>query len=240
MLDNNFAVHDKVGMANFVTDNDVRIQKYLIHELERLYPGCGFFGEEETEGNDHRTTDLCFYIDPIDGTTNYIFGYNHSCVSVGVMDFGEMIAGYVFNPFTDELYEAKKGKGAYLNGRRMMVQNKGLSEGIVAFGCARYNEGDTDALFSITKELYLKSLSIRNGGSAALDLCRVASGANVAYLELMLQPYDYAAASVIITEAGGVIGQVNSLPITMKEGCSILAGTPKAVEEARKVCEQYL
>ena len=156
------------------------------------------------------------------------------------MDLREMIAGYVYNPFTDEMYEAEKGKGAYLNGRRLRIQNKGLSEGIVAFGCARYNEGDTDALFSITKELYLKSLSIRNGGSAALDLCRAASGSNVIYLELMLQPYDYAAASVIISEAGGVIAQVDGLPITMDKGCPVLAGTPKAVEEARKVCEQYL
>lgn len=240
MLNGDFTVRDKAGMANFVTDNDVRIQKYLIRELEKLYPDYGFFGEEETERNDHRTTGLCFYIDPIDGTTNYIFGYNHSCVSVGVMDSGEMIAGYVYNPFTDEMYEAEKGKGAYLNGRRLRIQNKRLSEGIVAFGCARYNEGDTDALFSITKELYLKSLSIRNGGSAALDLCRVASGSNVIYLELMLQPYDYAAASVIISEAGGVIEQVDGLPITMDKGCPVLAGTPKAVEEARKVCEQYL
>ena len=240
MLNGDFTVHDKAGMANFVTDNDVRIQKYLIRELEKIYPDCGFFGEEETERNDHRTSGLCFYIDPIDGTTNYIFGYNHSCVSVGVMDSGEMIAGYVYNPFTDEMYEAEKGKGAYLNGRRLRIQNKGLSEGIVAFGCARYNEGDTDALFSITKELYLKSLSIRNGGSAALDLCRVASGSNVIYLELMLQPYDYSAASVIISEAGGVIEQVDGLPITMDKGCPVLAGTPKAVKEARKVCEQYL
>ena len=183
MLDGDFSVHDKAGMANFVTDNDVRIQKYLIRELEKLYPDCGFSGEEETEGNDHRTTGRCFYIDPIDGTTNYIFGYNHSCVSVGVMDSGEMIAGYVYNPFTDEMYEAEKGKGAYLNGRRLKIQNKGLSEGIVAFGCARYNEGDTDTLFSITKELYLKSLSIRNGGSAALDLCRGASVSIVIYLD---------------------------------------------------------
>ncbi len=241
MLDTSFHVHGKTGMANFVTDNDVKIQQYLMQELGRLYPGCGFFGEEDTDGNDHNWQQgYCFFIDPIDGTTNYIFGYNHSCVSVGVGYNGTMTGGYVYNPFTDEMYSAEKGKGAYLNDRKLEITDKNLAEGIVAFGCARYNEGDTDALFDIAKELYLKSLSIRNGGSAALDLCRIASGANVLYLELMLQPYDYAAASVIIEEAGGVIGQVDGTALTMAKGCSVLAGTRKSAAEAGMICRKHL
>ncbi len=239
MLEGKFNVHEKKGTANFVTDKDVEIQKYLIKELSVLYPGCTFFGEENTEGNTHRIDGRCFFIDPIDGTTNYIFGYNHSCISVGMSKNGVMSAGYVYNPFTDEYYEAHRGEGAWLNGRLLKIKNSGLSEGIVAFGCARYNEGDTDTLFEISKQLYLRSLSLRNGGSAALDLCRVASGSNVLYLELMLQPYDYAAASVIIEEAGGVIGTVENRPIMLDKGCSILAGTRKAVEEAGEVIRDY-
>ena len=110
------ATHDKAGTANFVTDNDVQIQRFLMDELNKIYPDCGFFGEEETEGNNHVTSGRCFYIDPIDGTTNYIFGYNHSCVSVGVMDTGKMTAGYIYNPFTDEMFESEKGKGAWRKG----------------------------------------------------------------------------------------------------------------------------
>lgn len=236
-------VHGKTGLANFVTDRDVEIQKYLIRELSFLYSGCHFYGEEDTGGNDRKLDGICFYIDPIDGTTNYIFGYCHSCVSVGMARDGEIVAGYVYNPFTDQFYEAEKGKGAKLNGKLLTKSEHGLEEGIVAFGCARYNEGDTDALFDITKELYLRSLSVRNGGSAALDLVRVASGANVGYIELKLQPYDYAAASIIITEAGGVISQVNGDPITLDGPCSVLAGTQKAAGQIREIAlsrmEQY-
>lgn len=242
MIKNNVPaeVSNKAGIANFVTEWDVKIQKYLIQELSAVYPDASYFGEEETEGNSHVTSGRCFFIDPIDGTTNYIFGYNHSCVSVGMSLDGIITEGYIYNPFTDDMYTAKKGMGAYLNGRRLLSGNLSLDQGIVAFGCARYNEGDTDALFSIAKELYLNSLSLRNGGSAALDLCRVASGANTAYIELMLQPYDYAAASVIIEESGGVIAQVDGSRITINKGCSILAGSPKAVEQVREVCKKFI
>ena len=235
------AVHNKEGIANYVTDYDVQIQEYLISELNQLFNGCSFYGEEDTNGNDHSTkSGFCFFIDPIDGTTNYIFGYHHSCVSVGVSYDGEMIAGFVYNPYMEEFYSAIRGHGSFLNRQRLHVKDDALENGIVAYGCARYNEGDTDALFQITKELYLNSLSIRNGGSAALDLCRIASGSNVAYVELKLQPYDYAAASVIIEEAGGVISQVDDLAVTLNEPCSVLAGTPKAVEQVRQVCRKYL
>ena len=139
----------------------------------------------------------------------------------------------------DEFFSALQGTGAFLNGQRLHVLDRSLEEGIVAYGCARYNEGDTDALFQITKELYLNSLSLRNGGSAALDLCRIASGSNVAYLELKLQPYDYAAASVIIREAGGIIGQLDGPEVSLDKPCSILAGTPKAVEQVKQLCRKF-
>ena len=233
-------VSNKTGRANFVTEWDVKIQQFLISGLSALYPDATFFGEEETAGNTHNIGHRCFFIDPIDGTTNYIFGYNHSCVSVGMSLDGEMVSGYVYNPFTDELYTAERGKGAYLNDRRLTIANAGLEEGIASFGCAGYNEDNIDALFAVCKELYLRSLSLREGGSAALDLCRVASGANVVYVEMKLQPYDYAASSVIVEEAGGVISQVETGDITLDRPCSILAGTPQAVEQVKEICRRYL
>lgn len=235
------SVHKKEGLANYVTDYDVQIQEYLIGELQQLFKGCSIYGEEATCGNDHNTKEgFCFFIDPIDGTTNFIFSYKHSCVSVGVSYDKKLIAGFVYNPYAKELYSAVRGQGSWLNGQRLRIMDNTLDKGIVAFGCARYNEGDTDALFQIAKELYLNSLSLRNGGSAALDLCRIASGSNVAYVELKLNPYDYAAAAVIIEEAGGLIGQVDGSDITLDRPCSVLAGTPKAVEQVRQVCGKYL
>ena len=225
-------VHMKAGPANFVTDYDVRIQRFLIEKLNGVFPGCGFFGEEDTEGNEHRVdAGYTFFIDPIDGTTNFMFDYRNSCVSVGLAEDGKMIAGWVYNPYTEQFWSAKRGDGACLNGRKLRMEDRGLSDGICAFGCARYNEGD--GIFGILPELFTRSLSIRNGGSAAIDLCRIASGSNIGYVEMLLQPYDYAAASVIIEEAGGVIGQADGSPITLDRGCSIVAGSRKAAEEIK-------
>lgn len=230
-------IHQKTGPANFVTDYDVRIQKFLIEQLSEIIPGCSFFGEEETEGNNHEARNgYCFFIDPIDGTTNFMFDYRNSCVSVGLAKDGEIIAGWVYNPYTEQLWSAARGEGAYLNGMKISVQDNGLESGICAFGCARYNA--MDGIFDILPTIFERSLSIRNGGSAAIDLCRIASGSNVANIEMLLQPYDYAAASVIIEEAGGVIGTKDGGTITLDHGCSILAGAPQAVEEIRKLLEE--
>ena len=226
-------IHQKTGPANFVTDYDVKIQRFLIDRLSDLYPDAGYYGEEDTEGNKRSIEGRVFFIDPIDGTTNFMFDYHNSCVSVGLAEDGVMIAGWVFDPYTDQFWSAERGQGAKLNGKKLVVEDKSLDAGICAFGCARYNEGD--GIFDILPTLFTRSLSIRNGGSAAIDLCRIASGSNVAYIEMLLQPYDYAAASVIIEEASGCISQVDGSVITLDKGCSIVAGTPKAVEEVKAI-----
>ena len=227
-------IHEKEGPANYCTDYDLRIQRFIMTRLSEIVPGCSFYGEEDTEGNHgSATSPYTFYIDPIDGTTNFMFDYHHSCVSVGVAYAGQLVAGYVYNPYVDELYHAVRGEGAWLNDRRLVMQDKSIREGIVAFGCARYNDSDTNLLFDVTRQMFLRSLSIRNGGSAALDLCRIASGSNVAYYELKLQPYDYAAASVIIEEAGGCISRVDGGSITLDRPCSIVGGTKTAWWEVR-------
>ena len=98
-----------------------------------------------------------------------------------------------------------------------------MSKGIVAFGCARYNEGDTDLLFDAVKEIYLRSLSVRNGGSAALDLCYIAAGRVEIYCECRLRPWDYAAGSLILQEAGGCITTLEGEPLTLSKRHSVLA-----------------
>ena len=164
-----------------------------------------------------------------------MFRYNHSCVSVGLARREQMIAGFVYNPYVDEMFTAVRGKGSFLNGRKLDIRNRSVAEGIAAFGCARYNDENVGALFDTVRELFDRSLSIRSGGSAALDLCRIAGGSNVIYLETKLQPYDYAAASVIIEEAGGVITQIDGTPVTLHEPCSILAGTELGCSETREI-----
>lgn len=233
------AVHEKDGPANYCTDYDVAIQRYLIAGLKDLLPEAGFFGEEDTSDSQTGDREYVFYIDPIDGTTNFMFGYHHSCISVGLSCAGKMIAGYVYNPYVEEMYSAIRGQGSYLNGKRLHMKDLPLGRGIAAFGCARYNDSGADEMFAMVKELFLRSLSIRNGGSAALDLCRIASGSNVSYVELKLQPYDYAAASVIVEEAGGMVTQADGSAITLDRPCSIVGGTPTAIEEVRQILKEY-
>lgn len=223
-------IYNKEGISNFVTEYDKKVQDFLVREMKGLYPDATFLAEEN--GVQQSMGDgYCFIIDPIDGTTNFIFDYKNSCISLGLAQHKEMIFSAVYNPYTEELYTAEKGKGAFKNGKKISCTSKGLADSVTAFGCARYNSDDTDRIFDFAKCLYLNSLGVRNGGSAAIDLCRVASGSNGIYTELLLQPWDYAAASLIITEARGKITQVNGEEITLHRPCSILAGGPQCWKE---------
>ena len=177
-------------------------------------------------------------MDIADGTTNFIFDYKHSCISVGLTKFGRMLFGCVYNPYTREMYSAVKGEGAKLNGKEIHCSDKGLADNLVAFGTARYQTEDTDRIFDHAKKLYLNSLGIRAGGSAALDICRVASGANGVYLELMLYPWDYAAASLIVMEAGGFISTAEGGMITLDQPCSILAAGRQCWKEASQLLSE--
>lgn len=229
----------KKGDANFVTIYDVQIQRFLMEKLYTLVPDAAFFGEEDTEGNQAGClgSGYTFIIDPIDGTTNFMFNYHHSCISVGVAYAGELMAGCIYNPYVDEMYTAVRGQGCYLNGRKLRMEDLPVERGIVAFGCARYNAENVDLLFNVVKTLFHRCLSVRCGGSAALGLSRIVSGSNAAYMELRLQSYDYAAAAMMIEEAGGRIVQMDGSPITLDKPCSILAGTKTAVTQILKVIQ---
>lgn len=110
----------KEGLANFCTDYDTAIQRFLIKGLGEILPGAAFFGEEDTEGNAGADAEgeFTFYIDPIDGTTNFMFDYHHSCISVGLAHGEQMIAGFVYHPYVDDMYVAVRGHGSYLNGKK--------------------------------------------------------------------------------------------------------------------------
>lgn len=226
-------VEQKQGGANFVTEYDVKIQQFLVEKLSEMIPGATFFGEEDTEGNQAgRLSDgFTFIIDPIDGTTNFLFDQRYSCISVAVAWGGALVAGCIYNPYLDLLYVAVRGLGCYVNGKRLKMDDLPVEQGIVAFGAARYNDDDVDLLFDVVKNLFHRCLAVRSGGSAALDLAKIAAGSNVAYIEMLLQPYDYAAAAVMIEEAGGRIVQMDGRPITLDRPCSIVAGTRAAVAQ---------
>ena len=131
--------------------------------------------------------------------------------------------GVVYNPYLDEMFYAQRGKGAYLNGRRISVSGNPLKNGIVIFGTSPYYEELNRASFELAYDYFKKSLDIRRSGSAALDLCSVAAGRAELFFELRLSPWDYAAASLIVEEAGGIVTTVEGGKITLGESCSVLA-----------------
>lgn len=227
-------VFNKQGDANFVTKYDKEVQSFLIKSLRMLIPDANFLAEED--GIQQELGEgYCFIIDPIDGTTNFISDYRYSCVSVGLALNGKMQFAIVYNPYLDEMYTAVKGEGAKKNGQDIHVREAGLDGSLASFGAARYNTEETDKVFEYAKMLYTRSLAIRSGGSAALDLCRVAEGSTGVYFEMKLQPWDYAAASLILTEAGGFISTMEGQFITLDQPCSILAGNRQCWKETYKL-----
>lgn len=132
------AVSEKSGNANFVTEYDVAVQRFLETELTKAFPGCAFLAEEEGEDKKTIGSGLTFVIDPIDGTTNFMCGLSRSAVSVALFEDGEAIAGAVLDPFLDELYYAEKGKGAKKNGNAIKPSSRTGDRAIIALGTSPY------------------------------------------------------------------------------------------------------
>ena len=223
-------IDEKEGHANFVTAYDVAVQKFLLGRLSAILPEAAFLGEE---GDGDRTVGegYTFIVDPIDGTTNFICGYQQSAVSIGLAKDGEIALGVVYNPFREEMYWAEKGKGAYLNGNPLHVRDRGLQEGLVCFGTSPYNPEFWDRTFRAVRELLPRTMDLRRQGSAALDIAYVAANRNVLFFECKLSPWDYAAGRCILEEAGGVLCTMEGEKADFNRVSSILAGEPAAVRE---------
>ena len=198
------AIEIKAGAANFVTKYDKGVQNKLISELTAEFPNACFFAEEKENSLDILNSELLFVIDPIDGTTNFIHDMKCSAISVGAFSFGKPVFGIVYDPYKKEMFTAEKGKGAFCNGKPIHVSDRTLDVALVAFGTVPY-ERDTyaDRIFEEVKRVFMKCADIRRSGSAALDICSVACGRNDAFFEDKLSYWDFAAGSVILTEAGG-------------------------------------
>ena len=200
----NIGIKDKAGKANFVTRYDCKIQEMLQMKLAQILPAAEFFGEEEDCQID-RNAEYIFVVDPIDGTTNFIKDYHMSCISIGLLRNG------------------KRYLGVYINGNTIHVSDDSLENSIVLFGSSPYNTELAKASFELAYEYFQKCLDIRRSGSAALDLCAIASGRAEIYFELILFPWDFAAGALIVEEAGGVVTTVEGGELPCLEKSSLLA-----------------
>ena len=193
------------GPGDFVTSADIRTQKIIIEELIKAKPDWNFLAEEKSDQTSQQSKNR-FIIDPIDGTTNFLHGNPNFAISIAAEIEGRLEAGIVYCPIYDELFFAERGKGAYLNDRRLRIaKRKRLSEALVVTGIPHLGRGDTEQFINEIKQIMPEVSGIRRSGSAALDIAWVAAGRYDAYWEKGLSLWDIAAGIVIIREAGGVI-----------------------------------
>ncbi len=219
----------KEGKKNFVTKYDVAVQDFLFRELGKAFPEAEFVGEEGESNLESQS--LRFIIDPIDGTTNFMQDYRCSCISVALCKENEIIAGVVLNPYSDEIFSAEKGKGAYLNGKKISVSDRPLSDGLALFGTSPYHPENTDETFALLRKVFDLSRDIRRSGSAAYDICMVACGRCEVFFEKGLQPWDVAAGTLILKEAGGIALDYNGNEINFSTPNDVVFSNPKAHEE---------
>jgi myo-inositol-1(or 4)-monophosphatase len=198
------------GPANFVSAADKRAEEMLYSDLSKARPGYGFIGEEggTREGADKTHT---WIVDPLDGTTNFLHGIPQFAISIGLQREGTMIAGVIYNPATDDLFIAERGKGAFLNDTRLRVAaRKQLHDCVIACGLPHIGRGDLPLSREEMAALQPRVAGLRRFGAASLDLAYVAAGRLDGYWERNLKSWDIAAGMIMVREAGGVVSDIQT------------------------------
>ena len=234
-----FEVKDKGARENLVTTSDLAVQHFLTRRLAEILPGAGFLAEEED------FTDIVhpevWIIDPIDGTANYARGNENCCISVALARAGEPVLGVVYSPWRGELYTAEKGKGAFCNGKPIHVSDRPFENGFLFTAMATYNKDLAHYCRDIIYDLYMDCCDFRRTGSAAVELCLMAAGFVDLYFEMRLLPWDYAAAALILREAGGtVVGFDGNAPALMAPSMVIAANSAASCQRILDTVHKYL
>ncbi|HKE45245.1 MAG TPA: inositol monophosphatase family protein [Steroidobacteraceae bacterium] len=212
------------GRNDFVTDVDRLAEQEIINTIRRAHPDHGVLAEESgRSGSD----EFVWIIDPLDGTTNFVHGFPTFAVSIALEHRGRLEQAVVYDPMRQELFTASRGTGALLDGRRIRVSNhRGLEGALIGTGFPyRENARWLESYVAMLKTVMSLTAGIRRPGSAALDLSYVAAGRLDGFWEIGLHPWDTAAGSLLILEAGGLIGTLTGAEY--KQGGNIIAGSPK-------------
>ena len=222
------AVRVSVKQTNdFVTEVDKAAEAAIIETLLTAYPGHGILAEESGSEHGAKDSEFVWIIDPLDGTTNFIHGFPFYCVSIALAVRGKVDQAVVYDPIRNDIYSASKGRGSYVNDRRLRVGKRTrLQECLISTGFP-YRPGDRlKPYLSMLGEVMSQCAGVRRPGAAALDLAHVAAGLTDGFFETGLQPWDVAAGSLLITEAGGLIGNYTGEADFLDQG-ECVAGNPK-------------
>jgi|SRR5579871_630499 len=202
------------GDYDLVTEADRASERLVIERLSAHYPSHSIVAEEG--GGRESSSDFCWYVDPLDGTTNFAHGFPMFNVTIGLAEKGELVAGVTFDPLRDELFTAERGGGAYLNGERIRVSNAArLEDSLVATGFpSRKRHQNINVHFYY--QLAMITHGVRRGGSAALDLAYTACGRLDGFWEFGLNPWDMAAGVLLVEEAGGTCSDMTGAPAKLR------------------------
>ncbi|WP_153130981.1 inositol monophosphatase family protein [Dechloromonas hortensis] len=227
---------------DFVTEVDRAAEASIIETLQEAYPGYGILAEEsgETAGKGNNDAEYQWIIDPLDGTTNFIHGMPQYAVSIALAKAGVVEQAVVFDPNRNELFTASKGAGAFLNERRIRVSKRlKLQDALIGTGFPYRQFQHIDSYLAIFKELAQKTAGLRRPGAASLDLAYVACGRYDAFWEFGLAPWDMAAGSLLISEAGGLVSDLRGETNYLETG-NIIAGTPKVFSPLLNLIQEKL
>jgi len=192
---------------DYVTEVDQASEQAVIETLLSAYPGHGILAEESGREYGAKDSEFVWIIDPLDGTTNFIHGFPVYCVSIALAVQGKVEQAVIYDPTRNDLFTATKGRGAYLNDRRLRVSKRTrLQESLISTGFPFRPGDDLQRYLLIMADIMPRTAGLRRPGAAALDLAYVAAGFTEGFFETGLQPWDVAAGSLLVTEAGGLVG----------------------------------
>ncbi len=224
---------------DFVTEVDHASEKVIIETLLGAYPGHAILAEESGDQHGARDSEYTWIIDPLDGTTNFIHGFPVYCVSIALTHRGKVEHGVIYDPSRNDLFTATKGRGAFMNDRRIRVSKRiHMKESLIATGFPFRPGDDFPRYLAMMGDVMQRTAGLRRPGAAALDLAYVAAGFTEGFFETGLQPWDVAAGSLLVTEAGGLIGNFSG-DANFLEQKECLAGNPKIYAQLVSILGRY-
>ena len=215
------------GPKDFVSEVDREAERAIVETLLASYPGHAILAEEGTARGANADAENIWIIDPLDGTTNFLHGFPQYCVSIALSQRGQIAQGVVYDPVRNDLFTATRGRGAFLNDRRIRVSKRQhLRDCLVGTGFPFRDGSYLDTYLRMMKTMIEQTAGLRRPGAAALDLAYVAAGFYDGFWEVGLNPWDVAAGSLLIQEAGGLIGDLAG-DGDFLHGGQLIAATPK-------------
>jgi len=225
---------EEKGRNDFVSDADRAAESAIIETIRKHYPDHAVLAEESGADGD---SDTVWIIDPLDGTTNFLHGFPVFAVSIGVQVKGRMEHAVVYDPLRQELFTASRGDGAQLDGRKIRISGRTkLEQALIGTGFPyKLMDGEMTPYLRMLETVLRNTSGVRRPGAAAIDLCYVAAGRLDGFWETSLQPWDLAAGSLIIREAGGIVSGLDGSENYLETG-HVLAGTPKIYAALARLC----